>query len=250
MVEAYRALRTNIQFASMEKPAQTLLVTSPNPIEGKSTTVANLAVVIAQSGLKTIAVDADLRRPVIHRKFNLPNAGLSMALFEEPNPSSLGFLQETAVENLRVMTSGSTPPNPAELLASGRMKRLIQTLKSQSDIVLFDSPPSLVVTDAAILAAQVDGIVLVVDAGRTRRASLKRAVEALERTGTPILGVVINRLTARTGGYYYYYYYDRYYSSSDGRNGNNRRGQRQRAQGKRNAIFDWLFPKTNNRPKK
>lgn len=213
VVEAYRALRTNLQFSMVEKPAASLVVTSPNPVEGKSTTIANLAVVMAQSGMSTILVDADLRRPTLHKKFNLPNAGLTTALLAEQGQSIQDFLQETSVENLRVLTSGSIPPNPAELLVSSRMKQLIKTLEAEADILLFDTPPALAVADAAILASQVGGIVLVVDAGRTRRSLLKRAVEALERTGTPILGVVINRLTARTGGYYYYQYYQQYYAS-------------------------------------
>lgn len=214
VVEAYRALRTNLQFSMVEKPIQSLVVTSPNPVEGKSTTVANLAVVMAQSGMSTILVDADLRRPTLHRKFNLPNAGLTTALLAEQGQSVREFLQETSVENLRVLTSGSIPPNPAELMVSSRMRQLIKTLEEEADIVLFDTPPALAVADAAILAAQIGGIVLVVDAGRTRRNLLKRAVESLERTGTPILGVVINRLTSRTGGYYYYQYYQQYYSSN------------------------------------
>ena len=214
VVEAYRALRTNVQFATVERPVQTLIVTSPNPTEGKSTTASNLAVVMAQSGLSTTLVDADLRRSMLHLKFNLPNAGLTTALLADEDSSVLDFLQETSVENLRVMTSGSLPPNPAELLGSTRMKRLLKTLEEESDLVILDTPPALAVTDAAILAAQADGIVLVVDAGRTRRNQLKRAVEVLDRTGTPILGVVINRLTARAGGYYYYYYYHGYYRSN------------------------------------
>ena len=221
VVEAYRALRTNLQFATMGSAARTLMVTSPQPIEGKTTTVANLAVVMAQSGLNTIAVDTDLRRPMLHHKFGLFPVGLTSALLEmstnpDPARSPLSFAQDTGVENLRVIASGTSPPNPADLLGSGQMKQFIQTLREEADVILFDTPPALAVTDAAVLAAQVDGIVLVVNAGQTRRTMLKRAVEELQRSGTPVLGVVINRMTARTGGSYYYDYYRRYYASDDG----------------------------------
>lgn len=220
-VEAYRVVRTNLRLSSIMlsrsskgEPTPTLGVTSPGQLEGKSTTVANLGAVMAQSGLSTIVVDADLRRPVIYRKFNLSEAGLTAALLETDllerpqsiSPAALTYLQETGVANLRVMTAGPPPPNPAELLGSDQMKQLIRTLKAEADIVLFDLPPVLGVTDAIVLAAQVDGVVLVVDSGQTRRAVLERTIEALERTGTPILGVVLNRVTARNDGYYYHRY--------------------------------------------
>jgi non-specific protein-tyrosine kinase len=221
VVEAYRALRTNLQFATMGSAVRTLMLTSPQPIEGKTTTLANLAVVMAQSGLNTIAVDTDLRRSMLHRKFGLVSAGLTLALLEmgtHPNRarSPLSFAQDTGVENLRIIASGTSPPNPADLLGSGQMKQLIQSLREEADVILFDTPPTLAVTDAAVLATQVDGIVLVVNAGKTRCTMLKRAVEELQRSGTPVLGVVINRMTARTGGSYYHDYYRRYYAPDDG----------------------------------
>ncbi|MFB0534689.1 MAG: polysaccharide biosynthesis tyrosine autokinase, partial [Anaerolineae bacterium] len=167
--EAYRILRTNIQFSAVDRPLETLLVSSPNPIEGKSITLANLGVVMAQAGLSVILVDSDLRRPVLHKIFDLPNKkGLTSVLLDG-EPSLDGRLQTTQVENLRVLTSGPLPPNPSELLASQKMKSLIETLKGKADVVLFDSPPALVVTDAAVLAGQVDGVFLVADAGSTRR---------------------------------------------------------------------------------
>ena len=205
--EAYRVLRTNLQFSAVDKPLKTLLVTSANPIEGKSLTAANLGVVMAQAGLSVVIVDADLRRPVLHRIFQLiKEDGLTNALLQgNPNPD--GYLQATKVENLRVLTSGPLPPNPSELLGSERMSRLIEHLKEQADVVLFDSPPFLAVTDAAVLSSQVDGVLLVVDAGASRREMAARAVEGLKKVGGNILGAVLNKLSPRGAGYYYYYYY-------------------------------------------
>ena len=262
IVEPFRSLRTNIQFSAIGKPIRKIAITSSNPVEGKSTTVANLAVVLAQSGLSTTLVDTDLRRPVLHRKFDLLNAGsvglttalLEMKLVDLLAPGETGYdssnvvsyLQD-ATENLRVMTSGPIPPNPAELLGSARMKRLISALEAESDMILFDTPPVLAVTDAAVIAAQVDGVVLIVDAGRTRRSMLKRAVDELQRIGTPILGVVLNRLTSRRGGYYYYYY--NHYYSSDGRGrGDGRKGSRRRPLAER-LPFVRLFTANSDRRK-
>ena len=227
-VEAYRALRTNLQLSSgilsrpaTEKGTWKLVVTSPSQLEGKSTTAANLAIVMAQSGLSTILVDADLRRPILHDLFHLPKAGLTEALLEmnpigrnhTDNSAVNKYLQETFIQNLRVMTSGHLPPNPADLLGSGRMHQLIQLLETEADLVIFDTPPAAIVTDAVILAARVDGVVLVARQGQTRRAAFKRAVEALQRAETPIVGVVLNCVTDRADGYSYYRY------ASDGREG-------------------------------
>ena len=205
--EAYRILRTNLQFSTVDKPLKTLLVTSANPIEGKSLTAANLGVVMAQAGMSVIIVDSDLRRPVLHRIFRLTKEdGLTNALLQgNPNPD--GYLQATTVENLRVLTSGPLPPNPSELLSSERMSRLIEHLKEQADVVLFDSPPYLAVTDAAVLSSQVDGALLVIDAGACRRELAVRAVEGLNKVGGNVLGAVLNKLSPRGSGYYYYYYY-------------------------------------------
>ncbi len=212
--EAYRTLRTNIQFSSVDKPIRTLLISSSSPSEGKSTTAANLAVVLAQTGQRVIVVDTDLRRPVQHKVFGVPNnTGLTTALLDGDNITLDGHLQPTEIENLRVLTSGPIPPNPSELLGSHRMAKLIETLSSQADVVIFDSPPILAVTDAAVMGRQVDGVLLVADAGTTREQALAGATEELRKTGANVLGVALNRLDARRGGYYYYYYY---YSDESG----------------------------------
>lgn len=209
-VEAYRVIRTNIQFSTVDHPARTLMVTSPSPSEGKSVMLANLAVVMAQSGLKTILVDTDLRRPVQHRIFGITNRnGLSNAVLE-PDVPITERLQETSIEGLSLLSSGSLPPNPAELLASERMSRIINELKEKADLVLFDSPPTLVVADAAILGSRMDGAILVNDSGNTRTAESRRAADELRRVRVNLLGVVLNRMPLGGRGSYYYYNYSYY----------------------------------------
>jgi capsular exopolysaccharide synthesis family protein len=216
VVEAYRVLRTNIQFSSIDAPIHTLMVTSSGPTEGKSVTLTNLAIVMAQSGRRVVVVDSDLRRPVIHRAFGVSNNhGLSDVLVLGIR-DVVQHLQETGVENLWVLPAGTIPPNPAELLGSQRMKALIEQLTTFADVVLFDSPPSLVVADSAILGTSVDGVLLVCDSGRTRRSDAERAANELRRVGAKLLGVVLNRVPTRGGDYYYHY---RYYRESGERKG-------------------------------
>ena len=206
--EAYRTLRTNIQFSSVDNPIRALLVTSSGPGEGKSTTTANLAVVLAQTGQRVIVVDTDLRRPVLHKVFGVPNnIGLTNALLAGESMVVEEYLQPTEIETLSVLTSGPIPPNPSELLGSHRMHHLIEALSKAADIAIFDSPPVLAVTDAVVMARQVDGVLLVADAGHTREQAIANAVGELKKTGANVLGVALNRLDSRRGGYYYYYYY-------------------------------------------
>jgi non-specific protein-tyrosine kinase len=236
--EAYRALRTNIQFSTIDKPLKTILVTSANPLEGKTTTVANLGVVMAQAGLSVIVVDSDLRRPDLHKFFSVDNKqGLTDALLQS-TPNLDGYLQGTAIENLQVLTSGPLPPNPSELLGSQRMKSLIEQLKGKADVLLFDSPPVLAVTDAAVLANQVDGVLLVVDAGATRREAASRARETIAKVGASLLGVALNKLSAKgAGGYYYYYYYS---SEGEGKERRRRKRSRGTAAGVVEAVRRWV----------
>jgi len=234
--EAYRTLRTNIQFSSVDKPIRTLVVTSSGPSEGKSTTAANLAIVMAQTGQKVVLVDADLRRPVLHKTFGVPNnVGITTALLAGDDVDLQSYLQPTEIDNLMILTSGPIPPNPSELLGSQRMKNVIDRLAQAADIVIFDTPPVLVVTDAAVLSRQTDGVLLIADAGGTREPALAHAVEELRKTGANILGVALNRLDSRSRGYYYYYYYYYYTDEtgarrrrSEGGNGANGRGPRLR----------------------
>jgi capsular exopolysaccharide synthesis family protein len=218
IAEAYRVLRTNLTYAAIDGGLQSLMVTSASPMEGKSTTIVNLAVVMAQAGQRVILIDADLRRPTLHKHFQVTNNdGLTTSLLDSQAPA-LSHCCDTRITNLRLLTSGPLPPNPAELLNSQRMRQLIQELQTEADMVLFDTPPVLSVADASILAAQVAGILVVVRAGQTRREGLLRSVESLQNTGANILGVVMNRLRPSGRGYYTYYYYryDTYETTSAG----------------------------------
>jgi capsular exopolysaccharide synthesis family protein len=208
-VEAYRNLRTNLQFSLAVDSAAALVVASAEPGEGKSTTIANLAVVMAQAGKRVILVDTDLRRPTQHHIFNLsPEPGLTDVFLGEQTLDQV--IHATAVPGLHVLTCGKLPPNPAELIASAWMDKLIVTLKERYDIVLFDSPPILPVTDSVLLASKTRHLVWVINAGKTRTDTLRRAREAFTQSDAKILGVVLNRVSSGSGyGYYYYYYYSK-----------------------------------------
>ena len=187
--EAYRTLRTNLSFYSLDKPLRTLVVTSPAAGEGKSTTIANLAVTMAQSGRRTILVDTDLRRPTLHELFDLQMApGLTNLVMEEVGDLPL---QQTPVENLWLLSSGTKPPNPADLLGAARMDQIITQLLEKADMVLFDAPPVMAAADAAILGARVDGVLLIIQAGKTRRDHSERARELLEKAKVRIVGAAL-----------------------------------------------------------
>jgi succinoglycan biosynthesis transport protein ExoP len=206
--EAYRMLRTNLQFSSVDKPLQTLMITSAAPAEGKSVTAANTAVVMAQGGKQVLLIDADLRRPSQHTLFQIGNeVGLTTALFED-NVAVASLLQATDVPNLHIMTSGPLPPDPSELLGSKRMASLIESLLQEIDVIIFDSPPIVAVTDASVLATQVDGTLLVIDSGRTRQGAARRSREILDAVGARVLGAVLNRAPAPHRSYSYYYSQD------------------------------------------
>lgn len=189
--EAYRTLRTNIYFSSLDRSLHTLVVTSVAPGEGKSTMLANLAVSMAQGDKQTILVDADLRRPTLHTLFNLNNDQGLTSLFINAKGPIEPALKDVRVPNLQVLTSGPLPPNPAELLGSQRMLEVIEALKSRTDIVLFDAPPVVAVTDAAVLGTRVDGVLLVIQSGQTRREHAKRAKAQLEKLNIRIIGAVL-----------------------------------------------------------
>ncbi len=218
IVEALRTLRSNIQFSAIDRPVQVLLLTSSGPVEGKSTIAANLGIVMAHTGKRVILVDADLRRPTVHKTFELRNdIGLTGAMVQN-NPLETA-LQATAVDNLKVLTSGPLPPNPSELLGSKRMTQLIEELRGMADTIIIDSPPVMAVTDALILSALADGVLMVIDAGSTRIGVARQVKLALDQASARILGVVMNKIPAsRRGGYYYYYQYQyQYYHYQDDR---------------------------------
>lgn len=207
IAEAYRMVRTNLEFARSNRTGQTILVTSALPGEGKTTTAANLSLVLADSGLRVILVDADLRKRSLDQLFGLTDvAGLS-TLFVMGRPELSGLLRPTQHENLRLLAAGPAPPNPAELLASARMGEIVARLKAEADIVVFDSPPLLSVADSAGVAPMLDGVVMVVDSGRTRRGALAQAVEILDRAHATLWGVVLNKLKRPRGGDYYGTYF-------------------------------------------
>jgi non-specific protein-tyrosine kinase len=222
--EAYRSLRTNVEFAAVDAPVKTLLVTSSIPAEGKTTTAANLAVVFAQAGNRTILLDADFRKPGVHKIFDLPNTHGLSSLMRSDETGIDDVAQATEQENLRVITTGPLPPNPAELLGSQRMRIILERLAGSADLIVVDSPPLQAVTDAAILASITDGTLFVIDAGRTRRGAVRSGREALAKADARTLGVALNRLPERSsGGYYYYDYYGGYGAGADGNEGTKRR---------------------------
>jgi non-specific protein-tyrosine kinase len=197
VAEAYRTLRTNIDFASVHAPIRSLLVTSSVPGEGKTVTAANLAVVFARAGRQVLLVDADLRKPGIHLIFDLPNAHGLTTLLRSDEVGLDAIAHESKQENLRILTTGPLPPNPAELLGSQRMRTIIERLKTGNDLLIFDGPPLQAVTDSAVLSSFMDGTLLVVDAGHTHRRSVRQGREALAKVGANVLGVVLNRLAAK-----------------------------------------------------
>jgi capsular exopolysaccharide synthesis family protein len=202
--EAYRTLRTNLYFSSLDRALETLVVTSAAPGEGKSTTLSNLAVTMAQGEKRTILVDADLRRPALHKLFGASNSqGLTTMAVEE---SALVEppLVETGVPDLWLLPSGPLPPNPAEILGSRRMEEIIAALKARADVILFDAPPVVAVTDAAVLGSKVDGMLLIISASKTRREHALRAKELLEKAKVRLVGAVLNNAPPdqAMGGYY------------------------------------------------
>ncbi len=208
--EAYRVLRTNLGFSAIDGALRSIVVTSGSPGEGKSTTAANLAIVMAQAGKRVVIIDSDLRRPVQHKILSVGNnRGLTTALLDNETPVTF-HLQNTKIKGLRILSSGPIPPNPAEILSSQRMQNLIDELYDEADVLVFDTPPVLTVTDAAVLSPQVDGTLFVVQVGKTRRDTLVQAVERVMKTNAHPLGVVLNRIKPSHGGYYYYQYYDTY----------------------------------------
>lgn len=203
ITEQYRLIRTNIQFSSVDKEIKTIVVTSSEPNDGKSTTAANLAIVLAQEEKKVLLVDADLRKPSVHYAFNLSNIhGLTSVLTKKMD------LRKTILNsnflNLDILSSGPIPPNPSELLNSKAIETAIDELKGMYDYIIFDTPPVLVVPDAQIVANKCDGVIMVVASGKTNKQSAVKAKDLLMKANTSLLGVVLNGVEPDNGNYYYY----------------------------------------------
>lgn len=202
--EQYRTIRTNIQYSSVDQEIRTIMVTSTAPGEGKSTTVANLAVVFAQQGKKVLLVDADLRKPTMHHTFNVLNTvGFTSVLTKQAK--LMEAIKSTDEKELFILTSGPIPPNPAELLSSKSMEQLVEEMKTNFDVVLFDTPPLLAVADPQIIANQCDGSILVVYSGKTETDQAVKAKDLLLSAKSKLLGVVLNHKKIAQTNYYYYY---------------------------------------------
>ena len=215
--ESYRSLRTSLRFASIDGGIKTVVLTSPAPKEGKTLTASNLAITEAQAGRKTLLLDTDLRRPMVHHLFNLKKEdGISKVLTDELKLNDA--IKKTGVENLYAITSGPVPPNPSELLGSKKMKKVLEELKEKFDMIILDSPPIIAVTDPVVIGQEVDGMVMVIRSGRTTRDIAEKAKNNAEYVHIKLLGVVLNDIDVRnvygSSRYYYYKYY--HYYSEDG----------------------------------
>lgn len=221
--EAFRSLRTNIQYANIDKNIKSILLTSTVQKEGKSTISSNLAYTMAESGKKTLLIDCDMRKPRVHKMFSIPNVeGLTNILMGESINSDVIY-KMVGADNLYILPSGPIPPNPSELLGSNKMKEFINKLKETFDMIIIDSPPIILVTDAAIVSTIVDGTILVIEAGETKIDEAQYSKEVLDKLGSKILGVVLNKIPMNENEYYQYYQYREY-----GEVGNSKFGKKKR----------------------
>jgi capsular exopolysaccharide synthesis family protein len=205
IAEAFRSLRANLEFASVDKPVKTILVTSAGIVEGKTSVSCNLAVIMAQGGKKVVLLDADLRKPSVHRFLGLANkTGLSDVF--KGNLDLQGVMNSWKEDQINIITSGSTPPNPAELIGSKKMDLILDELKKMADIIIIDGPP-LLVSEAAVMATKVDGVLLVIRHGYTKKKDAVSMLEQLKMAGARILGVTLNRVPKNRTYYYGHYYY-------------------------------------------
>ena len=217
--EAFRTLRTNIQYTNIDKNVKIITITSPSQREGKSTVSSNLAFSLAESGKKTLIIDCDMRKPRLHKMFGVSNLdGLTRYLMGELQENE-GFKKVRGAENLDLLTSGPVPPNPAELLGSNRMKEFLGELEDRYDYIILDSPPIGLVTDSAIISTISDGTILVLEVGQTQTDIAVHATELLKKVNAKILGVILNKIPVRGNQYYNYkyYQYDQYYGEDQGR---------------------------------
>lgn len=201
--EQYRTIRTNIEFSAIDREIKTIVITSSGPGEGKSTTAANIAVVMAQNGQSVLLIDADMRKPTAHYTFNVPNTrGLTNVLTKQDSLEDTAI--KTRIENLSLLTCGPIPPNPAELLNSKMMSLFLKRAQELFDTIIIDTPPIMAVTDAQILASKCDGTIIVVSSGKTESEELKKSKELLTNAKAKLLGAILNNKKMDTGQYYYY----------------------------------------------
>ena len=218
--EAYRSLRTSLIYADIDKKTKSILVSSAGPGEGKTTTVANMAITYANLGKKTLLIDTDLRRPVVHKVLDLKKEPGITDYLVRTKIDFESLVQKTDIENLYVVTSGIIPPNPSEILGSKKMTNLIAELEQSWDIILFDSPPLVAVTDATMISKEIDKIIVVVKVGQTDKKAFEHTINSLKNVSSPIGGVVLNAVDNKNsyGSYYYYYQYYNYYGSDSKKN--------------------------------
>ena len=214
--EAYRNIRTSILLSFSEKPPKKIVITSPNPAEGKTTTVINTAIALSQTGAQVLIIDTDMRKPRVHKIFDEEN-GVGLSNFLSGHAELESIIKKTEIPNLYYIPSGPIPPNPSELVSSNRFKNMVASLGERFDHLVLDSPPVLGFADSIILATSVDGIVIVVLAGKTPRETLQRAKDVLHQVNAKILGVVINRIDIQRSDYGYYYYRYHYYYGKEGK---------------------------------
>lgn len=201
--EAYRTLRTNIQYSSFDEEYRTIVVTSTEPGEGKTTTAGNLAVALAQGESTVLLIDADMRKPSMHKRFKISNEfGLSDVLLHK---KTLEDVRHNHNKNLVVLTSGKIPPNPAEMLASKAMEAFLKEMREHFDYIILDVPPLQAVTDAQVLSTKADGVLLVVKAGNTKKEDVANSVNSIKKVKGKVIGVVLNGVDNSKNKYYYYY---------------------------------------------
>jgi tyrosine-protein kinase Etk/Wzc len=214
--EAYRSLRTSMLYSTTKKNLKSILVSSAGPGEGKTTTVANLAITYANLGKKTLLVDTDLRRPVVHKVFDLERDPGITTYLSSATDDYTNLIQTSEISNLSIITAGIIPPNPSELLGSNRMTKFVKQIENDWDIVLFDSPPMIAVTDATMISKEIDQVVLIVKVGQTDKKAFHHTINNLRNINAPLGGIIMNAVTSKSsyGSYYYYYYqYYHYYGS-------------------------------------
>lgn len=205
--EAYKSLRTNLQYSSFDKEYRTIVVTSSEPGEGKSTTAGNLAIVLAQGEANVLLVDCDMRKPTLHKRFKMSNTkGLSDLLVSKSNlGSEVDKIVQKYSNNLSVITAGKIPPNPSEMLGSKSMERFLEDMKGIYDYIVLDTPPVQAVTDAQILARKVDGVLLVIRANKTKKEVVNNSVNAINNINGNLIGIVLNGVDTTSQKYYHYY---------------------------------------------